>query len=134
MSHEDTEPKSLLPYASNVTEIRSDSHPKPDAFDDSYLGSRKPLGTQHRKGNLKDCVFLILGLCLITSFVYPQWPLPTNIIAEVLQPTPLTIDQRVTKILTSTPLIGKALIRSYNDCEVLTNLFQDCIVKRCIEQ
>lgn len=107
MSFKNIEPKSLLPSASKGPEIGSDFQPKIDD-DDSYLEAN------HRRGNRKDCVFLILGLCLILSFVYPQWPLPTNFVAEVSQPTPLTVGQRVTKILTSTPLIGKNIARSYN--------------------
>jgi membrane dipeptidase len=65
--------------------------------------------TQRRK-ILGDIMPLIFGLCLLLSFVLIF--LPEDILGD-RRPVPRTIEQRVNRILTDTPLIGILTSKRY---------------------
>lgn len=65
----------------------------------------------------RDSMTMVVGLCLIFSFIFiffPQDSSPDG------RPVPVTIDQRVERILTDTPLIGQRYILTLALCSRTT--------------
>lgn len=114
MSYYSSEQDPLLPKGSKAPEITCS---RPESLNDgSYLESHEELEEAERPQRaLSDLVSLIFGLCLILGFAIIL--LPDDFLDGLLpKPIPTTINQRVTKILADTPLIGKL-----SNCSTLTS-------------
>lgn len=64
---------------------------------------------QARKG-VGDLVALFTGFVIIALLALMLFPEGARKIGDIIDPTPRTIDQRVTKILKDTPLIGTFIL------------------------
>ena len=99
-----TEQDPLLPQGPKAPEIIANSRPQ-SLKDDSYPESRAYSNIGQPQRTFGDFLTLILGIALILGSVYILSP--DNLIPGVLpRPGPVTVDQRVAKILENTPLIG----------------------------
>jgi membrane dipeptidase len=96
----------LLPNDRQAPEIQGSRPQSFKGVNDSEpeLGEvRHPGDDEHRRNTFNDVLVLILGLCVFLTLAFTF--VPDNVF-DGWQPGPRTIEQRVNKILTNTPLIG----------------------------
>lgn len=104
-----TEQDPLLPRDKPAPEIQGS---RPSSFKDvtvseAELGEAKQTVDRPTANAFNDVLAMMLGLCffLTIGFIF----VPDDFL-DGLQPGPRTIEQRVNKILTTTPLIGTSTI------------------------
>lgn len=120
----------LLPNGPKAPEISSRSRPEGLNHNDSNSvpDSRGGIVEEKRQQETsKDFLTVLLKLCFVLGAAYIL--LPINFLSGVLPgPIPLTIDQRVTKILSNTPLIGENTSDPFNSvCPLQSrNLYWFC--------
>jgi len=106
-----TEQDPLLPkdqpapeiHGSRPQSIRDVSDGK--QIDDAEISSVAEDFDRPSRRDFRELIPIILGICVFISFTLIS--LPTNIPGDE-RPVPRTIDERVNRILTDTPLIGKS--------------------------
>jgi membrane dipeptidase len=101
-----TEQDPLLPKDEPAPEIHGS---RPQSINNVYIVNTEvvevPDNNVEPRRSINDLVAMIFGLCLFLSLVLTF--LPADFFDGLLgKPAPLTVEQRVNKILTDTPLIG----------------------------
>jgi membrane dipeptidase len=102
----DTEEDPLLPKDKGAPEIQGS---RPQSINNEYVIEEvSDEEKEPRSKGINDIVAMIFGLCFFASIflilVYPDGPLG-DLFGDK-RPAPKTLDERVTRILEDTPLIG----------------------------
>jgi membrane dipeptidase len=99
----------LLPNDKQAPEIQGS---RPQSFknvnaSEAELGEARGLGDdEHARTAFNDILVLFLGLCFFLTLAFVFVP---DDVLDGWQPGPQTVEQRVNKILTDTPLIGTSI-------------------------
>jgi len=94
----------LLPKTRNSPEIKGS---RPSSISDVYTfkelnGQEEDDVSERRRFN--DSMAMVVTLCLLVSFIFIFFPQDSS---KDTRPIPTTIEERVERILTDTPLIGQ---------------------------